>query len=218
MTVPYVLIVDDHKILARSLEVALDAEGIDVTTVSGPTPADIWEAVEARTPELVLLDLDLAPDVGSGLQFIGPLKELDVMVVMLTGSSDTKAIAECVEAGATGVLNKSDSFDQLLQSIHTVLRDGALMSENDRQVHLATLRGLRSAQNRAHAPFRSLTPRENEVLGQLLKGKSADEIAKEWTVSTATVRSQIRAVLSKLGVNSQLAATAKAREAKWMSD
>ena len=58
------------------------------------------------------------------------------------------------------------------------------------------------------AVFRDLTPREIRVLVALTDGLSADQIAQEDFVSVATIRSQIRAVLRKLGVNSQLAAAA----------
>ena len=54
-----------------------------------------------------------------------------------------------------------------------------------------------------------------EVLGALMEGKSADAIAAESVVSVATIRTQIRSILSKLGVNSQLAAVARAQEARW---
>ncbi len=60
-----------------------------------------------------------------------------------------------------------------------------------------------------------LTPREQEVLRDLMDGRSAEAIARASYVSLATVRSQIRAVLQKLAVNSQLAAVAKARQAGW---
>jgi len=53
------------------------------------------------------------------------------------------------------------------------------------------------------------------VLDRLIDGEDARAIAVRWTVSEATVRSQIRGVLTKLGVGSQLAAVAVARRARW---
>ncbi len=73
----------------------------------------------------------------------------------------------------------------------------------------------RRADDERLAPFRALSPREQAVLAGLLAGDSAETIAHRSYVSLATVRSQIRAVLLKLGVNSQLAAVALAREAGW---
>jgi DNA-binding CsgD family transcriptional regulator len=68
------------------------------------------------------------------------------------------------------------------------------------------------------APFRTLTKREAIILGHLVGAKSAEEIAASEFVSLATVRSQIQAVLRKLGVNSQLAAVALANERGWTPD
>ena len=67
-------------------------------------------------------------------------------------------------------------------------------------------------------PFLTLTQREREVLTELTRGKSVDCIANEWVVSEATVRTQVRGVLTKLDVRSQLAAVAKARSAGWTVD
>ncbi len=65
------------------------------------------------------------------------------------------------------------------------------------------------------APFQQLTPREQDVLTGLVRGLSAPAIADEARVSTTTVRSQIRAILLKLGVHSQLEAVSLARRARW---
>jgi len=62
----------------------------------------------------------------------------------------------------------------------------------------------------------TLTPREREVLSALAKGQRAEAIASESGVSSATVRSQIRSVLAKLGVNSQLEAVALAWTVGWL--
>ena len=65
------------------------------------------------------------------------------------------------------------------------------------------------------AKFQNLSNRESEVLWALMMGKSAGEIAEESFVSIATIRSQIKAILRKLEVNSQLAAVALAYQAGW---
>jgi DNA-binding NarL/FixJ family response regulator len=65
------------------------------------------------------------------------------------------------------------------------------------------------------APFEELSAREREVLGALLDGKTANAIATTSFVSISTVRSQIRSVLQKLNVNSQLEAVAAATRCGW---
>lgn len=81
------------------------------------------------------------------------------------------------------------------------------------------LRRLLRQQRKDHAerlaPFARLSPRERDVLSHLVEGRSAEAIAAAGYVSLSTVRSQIRAVLGKLEVNSQLAAVAAVRAAGW---
>lgn len=213
------MLVEDHELLAQSLGFALRAEGAVVDITTGPTADDVLGRARELEPDLVLLDLNLdsgqAQQLHSGLPLIEPLTEGGALVVMVTGSADEVGIAECVEAGAVGVLRKSSSFDELVDAVRTVLRDGTLLTDHERQEQLAFLRSERQQRSRRMEPFDALTRREAEVLDRLMHGLSADQIATAWTVSTATVRTQIRAVLSKLDVNSQLAATARAREAGW---
>jgi DNA-binding NarL/FixJ family response regulator len=80
---------------------------------------------------------------------------------------------------------------------------------------LAALRRHRSFVTEQTAPFEQLSLREKDVLRELIAGKSVEMIARDWVVSIATVRTQVRGVLTKLGVNSQLAAVAKAGAAGW---
>jgi DNA-binding NarL/FixJ family response regulator len=63
--------------------------------------------------------------------------------------------------------------------------------------------------------FFTLTEREQNVLAELIEGHRAEDIAKAAFVSISTVRTQIKAILQKLGVSSQLAAVAMARRADW---
>ena len=63
--------------------------------------------------------------------------------------------------------------------------------------------------------FEQLTRRERQVLLALMRGATAREISKESYVSLPTVRSQIRSILLKLGVSSQLAAVVLAYRSGW---
>jgi DNA-binding NarL/FixJ family response regulator len=60
-----------------------------------------------------------------------------------------------------------------------------------------------------------LTPREREILGCLMGGLTVREIAHRWVVSEATVRTQVKSILSKLEVSSQLAAVGLANQVRW---
>jgi len=210
-----VLVVDDHALLAQSLAWSLRGQGFDVTVVPPTGTEEVLAAARAADPAVVLLDLELGEPVGSGLPLVAPLRAGGALVVVVTGVTDRVRLAECLEAGAAGLLDKSTSFDHLVESVREVAELGTLLSPSRRHDLLAELRRQRANRTRRMEPFRRLTPREQEVLKALLQGQQAEAIATTSYVSLATVRSQIRSVLTKLNVNSQLAAVAMARREGW---
>jgi DNA-binding NarL/FixJ family response regulator len=211
---PKVLIVEDHELLAQSLTFALQADGIDVARCPELGAEAVLASADRFAPDLVLLDLDLGEE-GSSLPLIEPLRAQGAEVVMLTGVTDRQRLAECVEAGAIGIVSKREPFENLVRAVHDCMALGALLTPQQRDALLRELREQRAAAADRRRWFDTLTRREQEVLAALMDGRSAEEIAEAWVVSVSTVRSQIRAVLMKLGVHSQLAAVARAREADW---
>ena len=209
------IMIEDHELLAQSLQAALSAENIEVVRVWSDDREKLLSEALVAAPGLLLLDFDLGPNIGTALGLIAPLKAGGFDVVMLTGVTDRLVLAECLEEGAIGIIDKSVSFDDLLDRVHTALDEGALMSRHEREELLSRLRLSRAAREREMRAFHELTTREREVLGALMQGKSADTIAEESVVSVATIRTQIRSILAKLGVNSQLAAVARAQEVRW---
>ena len=122
---------------------------------------------------------------------------------------------ELASTGAHDVLHKTTPFPELLADLEAVMTGGSNKIENRRQEVLGRARRVRENEERRLVPFDGLTPREQEVLGMLMDGMQAAVIAEESFVSLATVRSQIRAILTKLGVSSQLAAVSLAIRAGW---
>ncbi|HWI02299.1 MAG TPA: response regulator transcription factor [Acidimicrobiales bacterium] len=209
-----VLIVEDHELLAGTMAMALRQQGMEVHSTAGPSAAAVVELGRSLAPVLVLLDLDLG-SMGSGLDLIRPLTEAGARVVMVTGVSDRARLGACIEAGAVGVVSKAAEFSVLIDTVHRAIQGVPLLSDDERQALLQEARRRRRADRDRLAPFDALSPREREVLVHLLAGESAETIAEKTYVSLATVRSHIRAILLKLGVNSQIAAVALARNAGW---
>jgi two-component system nitrate/nitrite response regulator NarL len=210
-----VLIVEDHALLAESLVIALNAEGCRarVAELSGPTT--LLQQVRALCPGVVLLDLDLGA-LGDGVELVRPLTELGARVLVVSGTTDQMRLAETVERGAVGFLSKQVPFDQLLSTVLDVVAQRPVLTTARRYDLMAQLRHARAARSRDLAPFKTLTPRERTVLAALAQGQRAEAIAAAAVVSEATVRSQIRALLAKLGVNSQLEAVALAWKVGWV--
>ena len=209
------LIVEDHELLAGTMALALRQRGLEVHTAAGPSPDAVVDRARQLAPVLVLLDLELGPPLGSGLDLIRPLTEAGARVVMVTGVTDRARLGACVEAGASGLVSKAGGFEGLVETVQRAAEGAPLLRDDERQVLLGEVRHSRRADRDRLAPFGALSPREQAVLARLLDGEAAETIADRTYVSVATVRSHIRAILLKLGVNSQLAAVALARRAGW---
>jgi DNA-binding NarL/FixJ family response regulator len=210
-----VVIVDDHGLLAQSLTFALRAEGLPVERCGEISTEAITDAVHRARPDLVLLDLDLGGELGSSLPLIPLLTEQDTKVVMLTGVTDRVRLAQCVQAGAVGIIAKSEPFETLIDGVKRALDAGTLLSPNEREEHLSRLRRHGMSERQRLELFALLTRREEQMLAALMDGMTAEQIAAEWVVAMSTVRSQIRNLLVKLGANSQLSAVVMAQKAGW---
>lgn len=211
-----VLVVEDHALLAQSLVIALGAEGYSAQVADLVDTATLLHQVRTRRPAVVLLDLDLGA-LGDGVNLVQPLTALGARVLVVSGTTDRLRLAETVEKGAVGFLSKTVPFEQLLSTVLDVVAQRVVLSTAQRYELMAELRDAREARSGDLAPFQSLTPRERMVLAGLAHGQRAETIADAAVVSEATVRSQIRSVLAKLGVNSQLEAVAMAWTAGWFS-
>jgi DNA-binding NarL/FixJ family response regulator len=205
-----VLVVEDHVLVAIGLRLALSARSWDVETISGPSAPDVVAHAQRFQPQCVLLDIHIGGGVGSGIDLIGPLVTTGAEVVMMTAETRRMVLAECVEAGAAGWIGKGAELDDVDSTLRHIVAGVPMIGRTDRAALLDELRLERAGTLRAHATFEPLTQREALVLGALVDGLSADEIAAAHFVALTTVRSQIRAVLCKLGVRSQLAAVAVA--------
>lgn len=209
-----VLIVEDHALLAQTLVIALNAEGCSTRIAGHTTVEALLEQVRTLRPVVVLLDLNLGV-LGDGARLVQPLTELGARVLVVSGSTDRLRLAETVELGAVGFLSKQAPFDQLLSTVLDVVAQRPVLSTARRYELMAELRSARAARRRDLAPFQALTPRERAVLAALARGQRAETIAAAAVVSEATVRSQIRGLLAKLGVKSQLEAVALAWTVGW---
>lgn len=212
------LIVEDHELLADTMALVLRQQGFDVHTASGPSSDAVVEIARRLVPVLVLLDLELGPPLGSGMDIIRPLVGAGAQVLMVTGAADRARLGECIDAGAIGVVSKAAGLPHLVECVRRAFEGHDVLADGERQVFLSAARARRRADGERLAPFDSLSPREQAVLARLVAGDSAETIAEGAFVSVATVRTQIRAILQKLRVKSQLAAVALARDSGWPPD
>lgn len=214
-----VVIVDDHQLFAESLEIALTIERYTVRRAAAGSSGSLaatTTAVLRQRPDIVLLDLDLG-HLGDGVALVGPLTEAGAAVVVVTASTDRGRWGECVEAGALKVISKSGPLDEILATVRRVATGVPVMSRDERTELLRVRHQRQLEQQELRGRLLRLSARERDVLGHLTLGRTVNEIASRETVSPATVRTQVKSILAKLEVSSQIAAVGIAHQVGWRS-
>jgi len=195
-----VLVVEDHNVVRQGLVALLNlVEGIQVVGEA----ADGAEAIaqfRKHHPDVTLIDLRL-PRMG-GVEVIQRVRgeTPQARFVVLTTYDGDEDIYRALKGGAKAYLLKGMTTDELIATIREV---------HAGKSHIPPAIAERLAER---VGTEDLTPRESEVLEQIVSGKSNKEIASALDISEATVKTHINTLLSKLGVTDRTqAATAAIR-------
>ncbi|WP_235737781.1 helix-turn-helix transcriptional regulator [Nocardioides alcanivorans] len=143
---------------------------------------------------------------GRALRLLAALPGLPWLV--LTGVREGPHWGAVLQAGARGVKPVTVSLDELETAIEWITSGKSLHSAGERERLVSGWQEWSTEHELVLARLELLSPRESQVLEELRQGASVTEVAERSGVSVDTVRSQVRAVLRKLEVPSQLAAVA----------
>jgi DNA-binding NarL/FixJ family response regulator len=207
-----VLIADDHRAFAEVLAAGLDLGGRFAAVDVACSPSHARGLLNVYGYDLVLLDPSLDVDSWVGLLRLVAGKRPDLVVVVVSQLEDIEQVIEVLAEDVRAWVSKDISVADLLHAIDEAV--------NGRMSLPSTLLGpvlkellARPAKSRVEASFiNELTPRQLEVFGCLAEGMSRGQIAEHLLLSPHTVRTHVQEVLRKAGVNSTLAALARARE------
>jgi DNA-binding NarL/FixJ family response regulator len=206
------VLIAGSNLLAGTLARTLGSHGF-ATMYTAASAQDIERKLEWR-PDLVLIDLRPF-DVNSGSIIIGRVQQSGGKVCVIDDAGDGDRPSAWLRAGSSAVVGEDEPFDQLFLTIARLMRSSPPRSVSRAPVAPTDEPPDRRRRGPRLELFARLTEREQVVLSELMEGNCAEDIAKAGFVSISTVRSQIKAILHKLGVNSQLAAVAMARRAGW---
>ncbi len=192
-----ILVVEDHHVVRQGLVALLSvAEGVEVVGQA----ADGAEAIrefELRHPDVTLIDLRLPKMSGVDVIQRVRARHAQARFIVLTTYDGDEDIYRALQAGARAYLLKGMTVDVLLSTIRSVHAGKSCIPPVIAQ-KLAERMGTEQ-----------LTGREQEVLEQIVRGKSNKEIGVELDISEATVKTHINNLLGKLGVEDRTqAATA----------
>lgn len=197
------LIVDDHAVLRAGLIALLNAEtGMEVVGEASDEASAVARAVEKR-PDVVLMDISM-PESG-GIEATRQITQLlpDVKVLILTMHEDKALMQEVIAAGAMGYILKRAIKSELLNAIHTVMR-------NELYIHPAMARLLLQGGKTAPTPARvdpdpePLTTRELEVLRLITQGYTNNQMADLLSISVRTVEYHRSNLTGKLNLHSRV--------------
>jgi two-component system NarL family response regulator len=196
-----IIVIDDQAVVRQGF-VSLINTVPDMSVVAeGTNGQQAIELYRRHQPDIVLMDLRM-PVMG-GVEAIKAIKREfpAARLIVLTTFDGDEDIYRSLQAGAQGYLLKDMFFEELESAIRTVRAGGRRIP------------GVVAERLAERLGGSDLTGRELEVLEQIVKGKSNKEIAAEFRISEATVKSHINSILSKLGVTdrTQAATTALQR-------
>lgn len=192
------LLVDDHFVVRMGLAGSLDAEhDLKVVAECGNGEQAV-EAYRDQRPNVVVMDWRL-PGM-TGVQATAAIRAEfpDARIVILSNYDGEDDIHQAVQAGAMAYLPKSVEREELLAAIRSVAAGGAYFPP-------AIAARLAARRNRPE-----LSPREMDVLRQVVRGASNKEIARSLGIAEITVKLHVSKLLEKLDVadRTQAATTA----------
>jgi DNA-binding NarL/FixJ family response regulator len=202
-----VLVVDDHALFRRGLEMVLDAEpDIEVVGEAGNGAEALARAIET-TPDVVLMDVRMPR--GGGIDACTSIKDAvpSAKIIMLTISDEEADLFEAIKAGAMGYLLKEISIDEVAGSVRAVAEGQSLISPSMATKLLTEFASMiKRGDERQPILGPRLTEREMGVLRLVAKGLNNRDIAKALFISENTVKNHIRNILEKLQLHSRMEA------------
>ena len=194
-----VVIAEGQGLVRAAFRVLLEQEGM-LVTAEAATADEAVGAARATAPDVVLMDLEL-PDAG-GVEATRALLEAvpdgATRVVMLMTSDSDEAVLGALRAGATGLLLKDASPEELLAAVRVVARGDAQLAPGLATRLVADFMSRPERLRCTPAELEELTAREREVVALVACGMSNEEIAEQLVVTRATAKTHVSRALCKL--------------------
>ena len=203
------MIVDDHALFRRGLQMVLDEEpDIDLVGQASDGTEAVEKAAESL-PDVVLMDIRMPRS--SGIEACRAMKEAapSAKIVILTISDEEEDLFEAIRAGASGYLLKDIPLDEVADAVRAVHGGQSLINPSmagKLLTEFATLARRDDGERVQEVPAPRLTEREMQVLKLVARGMNNRDIAKELFISENTVKNHVRNILEKLQIHSRMEA------------
>ncbi|MBK7426800.1 MAG: response regulator transcription factor [Saprospiraceae bacterium] len=199
-----IYIVEDQQIIIDGLCALLSTESSIVMTGFTQKGQEALDKIPEIDPDVLILDIQM-PGM-DGLEVLEKLMKdrPEQKVLMLTGFDETSLIRKAFALGARGYILKNIPKEGLVEAIHTVASGRRYLDDEVQEKVIGALidkdqRNIKATNNADSGDV--LTAREKDVLVLLAKGLTSKKISEELYVSTHTVDTHRKNILSKLGVS-----------------
>lgn len=189
-----IIFADKHKIFRQGLTALLKTEEEIVLMAQAANGQQAWDIIEKLKPDVAILEIYMPGMTGIEVTRKACVSGLTTKVVLLTALEDSTTAYVAQDAGASGFVLKSNSFEELVMALQTVAAGGTFISPTIR----AKLRELHWKGRTPLAPSR----REREVIRLIALGKSSKEIARYLNISPSTVVTYRDRLMEKLQAHS----------------
>ncbi|MEH6578087.1 MAG: response regulator transcription factor [Amphritea sp.] len=203
-----IIIADDHPLFRAALKQAVTQAVPGVEIVEADSLVAVQEAVDTHSDaDLVLLDLHMPGTNGfTGLVFLRG-QNPGIPVVVVSGSEQTHVMKRAIDYGASGFIPKSSPLEVIAEAITAVLEGEEWLPQDIPE----NFDDVPPEDQKFAANLASLTPQQFRVLTMLTEGLLNKQIAYELSVSEATIKAHVTAILRKLSVNSRTQAVIAAQ-------
>ena len=195
---------EDHPIYLEGLVRALAQRPEFDVVGSSHDGREALHEIRALQPDVAILDENMPGLTGNGVLQAMSRDALATRVIMLTASLDSAVVFRAVANGVRGYLTKDSDRSTICDVVAAVARGQTVLAP-EVQAGLADEVRLRQDDRRP-----TLSQREQQVLERAATGLSAPQIARELSISTATVKTHLHHLYDKLGVSERAAAVAEA--------
>ncbi|MFA1550111.1 response regulator [Actinomadura chokoriensis] len=198
-----VLIVDDDALVRAGLSMMLDGTGGITVAGEAADGDEVPAAADAHAPDVVLMDLRMPRVDGITATRRLRARPNPPEVIVLTTFDSDENILHALRAGASGFLLKDTPPDRIVHAVRQVAAGEPMLSPGITRRLMDRAATEAGAHQRARAALARLSPRENEVVLAIGRGRSNAGIAAELFMSVATVKAHVSSVLTKLDLDNR---------------
>jgi len=196
-----ILLADNHAMFREGLRAILDKQSDMMVVGEAEDGVEATKKASELAPDIILMDINMPVRGGVEATRLIVAQNPQVGIIILTMYEENEHVLEAIKAGARGYILKSARATELIETIRTVYRGGAVLDPAVTNTLLEQLRHLAN-DSQEENPI-DLSKREAKILHLVAQGRSNREIADLLSLSEQTIKNRLSVIYLKLKVNNR---------------